>query len=311
MLFVLFLVFPILLLILLVMLPYVGPVLSFVSSRISDSYNYLTDAEVAVTNKYAVLRHSRPFIIYRGTKTRLTVTVLGTLALPDDRRVFLQRRGYRTALLGWSLGSSFGGSHLPGIEITPITHGNPADLLPSVPRDISRLCPTMKPLQTLDVHIPVASGDGYFRLRITKGDGKTTIATSPVFRVGSISLSSAHPQGATLFGLVPELVLRSAFIGVTASAYAAFYAAFPLLKVAEWTPGPWKQYAIRALYAQALSPEQQARVERGVEQGRQGVASAHAGLSRRIPFGAVGVRTEADLVKDEERGRGGVWYDHA
>ncbi|KZV84758.1 hypothetical protein EXIGLDRAFT_741850 [Exidia glandulosa HHB12029] len=293
------------------MLPSLRPITSFLSTRIADSYNYLTDSEVARGEKYAVLRHSRPFIIYRGTKTSLTVTVLGDSSFPKDRRVFLQRRGYRTALLGWSIGTVLGGSYLPGIEVTPVERGFVSSLPSSVTKDIARLCPDLRALETLTVHIPVASGDGYFRLRITKSDGRTAIAHSPAFRVGSLSLSSAHPQGATLMGLIPELTVRTTFLGFTASAYAAFYAAFPLLKIAEWTPGPWKQYAVRALYSHTLSPEQQERVQRGVAQGRQGFSSAQAGMTRRIPFGAVGVRTDADLIKDDELGRGGVSFDHA
>jgi hypothetical protein len=38
------------------------------------------------------------------------------------------------------------------------------------------------------------------------------LAVSPVFRVGSVTWASASPQGATLAGIVPELVVRSAFI---------------------------------------------------------------------------------------------------
>lgn len=69
-----------------------------------------------------------------------------------------------------------------------------------------------QPLQTLLVHIPVASGDGYFRLRVTTSNPNKTIAASPVFRVGSLSWSSSHPQGATVAGIVPELLVRTAFV---------------------------------------------------------------------------------------------------
>jgi hypothetical protein len=47
------------------------------------------------------------------------------------------------------------------------------------------------------------------------------LAVSPVFRVGSVTWASASPQGATLAGIVPELVVRSAFITANvASVYA-------------------------------------------------------------------------------------------
>jgi hypothetical protein len=38
------------------------------------------------------------------------------------------------------------------------------------------------------------------------------LAVSPVFRIGSVTWASASPQGATLAGIVPELVVRSAFV---------------------------------------------------------------------------------------------------
>ena len=67
------------------------------------------------------------------------------------------------------------------------------------------------------VHIPVSSGDGYFRLRITADNSRKTLAVSPVFRIGSISWASAHPQGASVLGLVPELLVRSSFVAAKAS----------------------------------------------------------------------------------------------
>ncbi|KAH7090046.1 hypothetical protein BKA62DRAFT_726279 [Auriculariales sp. MPI-PUGE-AT-0066] len=293
------------------MFPSLRPVWNFVSSQVATTYNYITDAEVERGDKYTVLRHTRPFVIYQGVRTTVPITILGETPLPSDRRVFLQRRGYRTALFGWSVGGMLGGSHMPGIEVTPVTDQPISSISSSIMKDIARICPHLNPLQTLSIHIPVASGDGYFRFRVTKADGRTALATSPVFRVGSISLSSAHPQGATLIGLAPEFVLRSVSLGATTAGYAAFYAAFPFLKLAQWTPGPWKTYAARALYTHALNPEQQQAIENNVARGRQSVDDARATAVKRIPFGAVGVRTDADIAKDDELGRAGVCYNHS
>lgn len=92
-------------------------------------------------------------------------------------------------------------------------------------------------------------------------------------------------------------------------AYASFFAAFPFLKIAEYTPGPWRQYAIRALYTHALTPSQQDQFTHNLVRGRDKIQSANESIYRKVPFGAVGVRTLADLQKDEEMGRGGIWYD--
>lgn len=94
---------------------------------------------------------------------------------------------------------------------------------------------------------------------------------------------------------------------VSRPAYASFFAAFPFLKLAEWTPGPWRAYAMRALYTQALTEEQQARVSSSVARGKEGVQQAHATILRTVPFGSVGIRSPVDLQRDAEMGRGG-WY---
>lgn len=127
------------------------------------------------------------------------------------------------SLRGWTLGGILGGSKLPGLEVTPVASepylSLPASQRTHFDKDISRLFPpstagTQQPLETMLVHIPVSSGDGYFRLRITTDNPRKSVAASPVFRVGSLSLASAHPQGASLLGLVPEMLVRSAFVAV-------------------------------------------------------------------------------------------------
>ncbi|KII85342.1 hypothetical protein PLICRDRAFT_56611 [Plicaturopsis crispa FD-325 SS-3] len=271
----------------------------------------LSDAEVEhnASTGFTVIRHNRPFVVYQGLKTTVPISVLGAHSLPKDRRVFLQKRGYRTGLLGWSLGSALGGSKLPGIEVTPTDHLKHSAIAPSTlasyASNIARLVPSRPTVQqTLSVHIPVASGDGYFRLLLTKADGRTVLAVSPVFRVGSISWRSAQIQGATLFGLVPEFAVKSLFVGAETSAYAAFYATFPFLKLASYTPGPWREWALRTLYS-GTGVEEKFNVTEKVEKAKGAYGKAYG----KVPFGAVGVRTQAEIIKDEEKGRGGVWYD--
>jgi hypothetical protein len=72
-----------------------------------------------------------------------------------------------------------GGSKLPGLEVTPASTQSyssiPSNLLRSYGKDIERVwrpynLANQTLLETMQVHIPVASGDGYFRLRITPHD---------------------------------------------------------------------------------------------------------------------------------------------
>ncbi|THH08855.1 hypothetical protein EW145_g2431 [Phellinidium pouzarii] len=283
---------------------------------VGETYNFMTDRKVSYGDHYSILRHSKPFVVYQGTKTQVPITIFGDARLPEDRKVFLQRRGYRTGIFGWTLGGMLGGSKLPGIDVTPAeeleSSSLPARRLSQLNADISRLFfsqqYSQKPLQTLIVHIPVSAGDGYFRLRVTAGDEHKTIAVSPSFRIGSLSWSSAHPQGATPAGLVPELLVRSVFVAAKTTAYASFYATFPFLKLAEWTPGPWRQYAMQALYTHALTKDQQAQVSDNISKGKVGYQRAHESIYRKVPFGAVGVRSTADLEKDELLGRAGSWF---
>lgn len=131
---------------------------------------------------------------------------------------------------------------LPGIEVTPASQEPYSALPPSVNKsfeaDIESLwrpynLPHHNLLETLQIHIPVASGDGYFRLRITPQDRpKETVCTSlwlkgmlicmqlaasPVFRVGSTTWASASPRGATIASLVPELLIKTTFSTVNAA----------------------------------------------------------------------------------------------
>lgn len=74
------------------------------------------------------------------------------------------------------------------------------------------------------------------------------------------------------------------------------------------TPGPWKQYALRILYSHALSEEQRGNLTESITKGKAQLRKANDSIYTKVPFGAVGVRTLQDLQKDEELGRGGVWY---
>jgi len=220
---------------------------------------------------------------------------------------------------------------LPGIDVTPASSENwngPTTInskqQTQLDKDIQRLfdpshVPSSTPqatesrlLETLLVHIPVRSGDGYFRLRITSANGKKTIAESPVFRVGSLTWSSAHPQGATALGLVPEMSARSVFLAGKTAAWASFYAAFPFLKISQFVPGlgVWSQRAIEWAYVAAGGNAKRQELDerfRVSESWRK----ANDRMYKELPFGAAGIRTAADLAADDEAGPGGVAYDRS
>ncbi|KAF8603011.1 hypothetical protein BDV93DRAFT_508768 [Ceratobasidium sp. AG-I] len=297
---------------------------------ILETFKYLNEAEVTY-GPYSVIRHTRPFVIYQGANTIVPISVFGPQPLPKDRRVFLQKRGYRTGLLGWSFGGLLGGSKLPGLDVTPASSeswSRPKTLSSKqqtqIDKDVQRLFdPSKVPsstssgseshlLETLLVHIPVRSGDGYFRLRIASANGRKTIAESPVFRVGSLTWSSAHPQGASPLGLVPEMGARSAFLAGKTAAWAGFYAAFPFLKISQMIPGlgVWSQRMIQWAYVAAGGDTKRQELDdrfKVTESWRK----ANERMYKEVPFGAAGIRTAADLAADDEAGPGGVAYDRS
>ncbi|KAJ7479567.1 hypothetical protein FB451DRAFT_1171673 [Mycena latifolia] len=94
------------------------------------------------------------------------------------------------------------------------------------------MCAPIMPREC-DVHVPAAAGNRYFRLLVKSSKGQVLAATA-FFRVGSLSLSSADPRGASVVMLVPELALKNAAVTVYTAAWASFYAALPFLNAGMW-----------------------------------------------------------------------------
>jgi len=98
------------------------------------------------------------------------------------------------------------------------------------------------------------------------------------------------------------------FIAGKTAAFTLFYATFPLLKVATWMPGPLKQWAMRVLY-QSAGGEERFGFQDRVEKMNQKMKKANDQLYKSVPLGAVGVRTAADMLRDDELGRQGFYLE--
>ncbi|KAJ6479574.1 hypothetical protein C8R45DRAFT_353940 [Mycena sanguinolenta] len=284
-----------------------------------STFHALNDSESHYTPgaPYSTVRHTRPWVYYHGISTVVPISVLGRTALPSNRTITLQRRGWRTGLLGWEIGGWLGGAIGKELDVTPASSGHwqtvdgkkraqydneIQDFLQSVsaPKD-------HRVLETAFVHIPVSAGDGYFRLLIKKS-GKV-VASTASFRVGSLSLSSAHPRGASVVTIIPEVVLKSASVTATTAAWASFYAAFPFMKAAQMLPGTssWGTWALNRAYKLAGGEQTAAELKERykVEERRMRVEES---VYRKVPFGSVGVRTAHDLQEDAKMGKGGVYF---
>ncbi|KAJ7238266.1 hypothetical protein B0H12DRAFT_1137661 [Mycena haematopus] len=284
-----------------------------------STFHALNDAEPHYIPgaPYSTLRHTRPWVYYQGISTVVPVSILGRTALRANRTISLQRRGWRTGLLGWEIGGWIGGTIGKELDVTPASSGYWQTLdgrkRAQYDNEIQQFLQSAgapkdhRVLETDFVHIPVSAGDGYFRLLI-KTSGKV-VASSASFRVGSLSLSSAHPRGASVVTVIPEVVLKSASVTATTAAWASFYAAFPFLKVAQMLPGTstWGTWALNRAYKLAGGEQTAAELKERykVEERRMRVEES---VYRNVPFGSVGVRTAHDLQEDAKMGKGGVYF---
>lgn len=230
----------------------------------TSAFHALNDAESHYMPgaAYSTVRHTRPWVYYRGISTGVPITILGREPLPEDRRISLQRRGWRTGLLGWTVGGWIGGTVGKETDVTPQNKGSwnadvDAKRREQYDQEVTQFLTSVaapkdhQVLETDFVHIPVSSGDGYFRLLVyPSASSRLPIASTASFRVGSFSLSSAHPRGASIVTLVPELTLKSGSALVTTAAWTSFYAAFPFVKVAQMMPGAntWGNWAMNRVY---------------------------------------------------------------
>ncbi|KAF7334633.1 hypothetical protein MVEN_02293700 [Mycena venus] len=285
-----------------------------------STFHALNDAEPHYIPgaPYSTVRHTRPWVYYQGISTVVPISVLGNTALPADRTISLQRRGWRTGLLGWTMGSWIGGTVGKELDVTPVSSGYwqtvEAKKKAQYDKEIRQFLDSAgapkdhRVLETDFVHIPVSAGDGYFRLLIKKKSGKV-IASTASFRVGSLSLSSAHPRGASVVTVVPEIVLKSASMTATTAAWASFYAAFPFLKIAQSLPGTstWGTWAMNRAYKLAGGETTAAELKERyrVEERRMRMEES---VYKNVPFGSVGVRTAYDLEEDAKMGKGGVYF---
>ncbi|KAJ7022392.1 hypothetical protein C8F04DRAFT_1402370 [Mycena alexandri] len=285
-----------------------------------STFHALNDAEPCYTPgaRYSTVRHTRPWVYYQGTSTVVPISILGSASLPADRTISLQRRGWRTGLLGWTIGGWVGGTLGKELDVTPASSGHWQTLdtkkKSTYDKEIREFLESTsgpkdhRVLETDFVHIPVSAGDGYFRLLIKKGSG-TVIASTASFRIGSLSLSSAHPRGASVVTLVPEIILKSASVTTNTAVWASFYAAFPFLKVAQMLPGTstWGNYALNRAYKLAGGEQTTAELKERykVEERRM---RAEETVYRNVPFGSVGVRTAYDIQEDARKGKGGIYF---
>ena len=271
------------------------------------------DTRITRGQNYAVVRHCSPFVYYQRFDTHVAVSLLGREPVGPARRIFLQRRGWRTALLGWRLGGLLGGTVGKDVEVTPENECRSLSQVPETAlssRGRSHIATEikddsvsdLKPLETSVCHIPASAPDGYYRLRVTTSNPSHNICSTPVFRLLSSSPDTPSPRGATLAQLPVEFGAKTAVTSVQVAAWSAAYALFPFLAVGSWLPGA-SGISKRAMDTVWRWAGAQSYVDDKREQFQ--VDAKLASADQAMPWGAVGVRRQFDIDEDRRRGRGG------
>ena len=247
-------------------------------------------------------------------------------------------------VFGWTAGKWLGAKTIKGLEVTPATeHGRPDSKssleggdsssgkaptafpekqLENYEKQVQRYIQTaekaedkaglqgdtalssLKPVATHIVRVPAAAQDGYFRLVFKHSDG--TMATSPDFRVYSVSLYSACPRGAAILppSIIPELLLRAISTALTAILMGLFPLAALLEKI---LPRKMTRGFMQWAYRKSGAQEKQKELEEKY-QVTQKYKQVKTGVFETVPFSSAGIRTDYDLQKDEQYGVGGVTY---
>lgn len=208
------------------------------------------------TKHYTILRHSFGLIYYRGPTTNISITIFSDHPLPDDRTMWLQKRGF-SGKTGLAIGAALN-ARSAWINVTPIAQTS-SDQLPKdqerawqrdissfrrKAHDIKHIC-RHTPRETNLIRIPYAAEDGYFRVVLCSG--RKILCPSPTFRYASTSMDPGMLRGASLLTLPLEVGLKvGARVATTAANAATHHALRPATAVVQtaskqvdWGPIPW------------------------------------------------------------------------
>ncbi|GAB7351457.1 hypothetical protein MBLNU459_g2119t1 [Dothideomycetes sp. NU459] len=218
------------------------------------------------TKHFSVLRHSHGIVYYQGPRTSVAITIFSAEPLPANRTIWLQKKGW-LGKTGWAARSAIGAKG-SWIDVTPDRTAAAESIQASDERawqrDISKFLKKAQHggsnsngsssnsrhhavRETDVVRIPDTElGDGYFRLVLCGGAaGKKVLCPSPVFRVASLSSSSASFKGASLGTLPLELGVKAASVLTSSHVSAVTQPVTAAIQgqCQQYMPGFWTQEA--------------------------------------------------------------------
>ncbi|KAK8008400.1 hypothetical protein PG991_010951 [Apiospora marii] len=175
------------------------------------------------TKHYSIVRNSSALVYYRGPSTSVTITIFADAPLPEDRTLWLQRKGY-SGDMGMNFSTMFGAGG-NWIDVTPASEALPSDMPESDERvwqrDINKFykkankdkhLSKQMARETCIVRIPAIASDGYLRLLLCTIERKKVLCPSPVFRVASTSSDVSVMRGASLSTMPLEMGLKAASV---------------------------------------------------------------------------------------------------
>jgi hypothetical protein len=173
------------------------------------------------TKHYSILRHSLGIVYYSGSTTTLAITIFADREIPQNRMMWLQRRGF-SGKTGLRIGGLLG-VRSSWVDVTPSQQASPQQIHPfderGYQRDIKKFLRKApreirahRPRETAILRIPCDADDGYLRVVLCTGDGKKTLCGSPIFRLVSSSTDSSVLRGSSLKTLPLEAGIKLAAI---------------------------------------------------------------------------------------------------
>ena len=216
------------------------------------------------TKHYSILRHSHGLVWYKGPTTNVAITIFSDRPLPEDRRIWMQRKGF-SGSTGMNIKAFFRGNST-WIDVTPAQKIEASQLPPNDERawqrDIKRFLKKAHksiqshvPCETHVLRIPTTAEDGYFRVVLCSGHrSKTVLCPSPVFRVASTSTDISILRGASLATLPVEVGLKVA--SMVGKNYAAASVVSPVTSVIQNQLSPYQSQLQAAALAYEISGAQ-------------------------------------------------------
>ncbi|RDW74884.1 hypothetical protein BP6252_06026 [Coleophoma cylindrospora] len=157
------------------------------------------------TEHFSILRHSHGLVFYQGIHTHVAISVFSDAPLPPERTYWLKAKNWSTTAKNKA---TFRQQTTELLNVTPVVAVKPEQIDPNEERAWQRDITEFERRtrrgyrskhilrETVVIRIPTESGDGYFQIALTAGEGEDAVCISPTFRILSVSPNMGGVSGA-------------------------------------------------------------------------------------------------------------------